>query len=350
MQYIKLGTSGLEISPLAIGGMGFGNPEMGHPTWALGENGARDIVKYALDEGINFFDTANLYSQGTAEINLGKALKEYGNRENIVIATKVGAPTRKGPNAFGLSRKAIMTEVDASLKRLGTDYIDLYQIHRADPFTPWEETLEALSDLVKMGKVRYLGASTMRTWQFAKALNLQKEHGWAKFISMQHNYNLLAREEEHEMLPLAEDAGIQTLVYSPLARGVLARPWGEQSTRSAAEAGAAKLFLTTAEADEKIVDAIGFVAQQRGISRAEVSLAWLYRNPTVAAPIIGALKTKHIDDALKAISVKLTDEEVQLLETHYTPRIDVNVANSDPKAIAKMSASVGITIAVPGAK
>jgi aryl-alcohol dehydrogenase-like predicted oxidoreductase len=329
--------------------MGFGDPSRGHPTWALGEDGSRPVIKYAIEAGINFFDTANLYSQGTSEENIGKALKDFAKRENIVIATKIGAPTRPGPNAFGLSRKAIMTEVDNSLKRLSTDYIDLYQIHRADPFTPWEETLEALHDLVKMGKVRYLGASTMRTWQFAKALHIQKTNGWTRFISMQHNYNLIAREEENEMIPFCIDEGIKTIVYSPLSRGTLARQWGEKTIRSTAEAGAVKYFETTAEADKKIVEAIGKVAEERSVSRAVISLAWLYRNSVVAAPIVGALKSSHIDEAIEALSIALTDEEAERLEVAYTPRIDVNVKNSDPKAIAQMAATVGIKIAIPSA-
>lgn len=349
MEYIKFGNSGLEVSPVCIGCMGFGDPSKGHPTWALGEEKARDVIRYAIEVGINFFDTANLYSQGTSEEVVGKAIKDFAKRENVVIATKLGAPMRSGPNSFGLSRKAIMTEIDNSLRRLKTDYIDLYQIHRADPFTPWEETLEALHDLVKMGKVRYLGASTMRAWQFAKALHIQKSNGWTRFVSMQHNYNLIAREEENEMIPLCADEGIQTIVYSPLERGLLARPWGEKTTRSEAESGGAiaKYFEATAAADQKIIEAIGKVAEERGASRAEISLAWLYRNPIVAAPIVGALKTSHIDDAIKALSIKLTEEEVNRLEESYTPRIDINVKNSDPKAIARMAATVGIKIAVP---
>ncbi|MEK4850687.1 aldo/keto reductase [Paenibacillus sp. FSL H7-0756] len=348
MQYIKLGHSGLEVSPVCIGCMGFGDPHSGYPGWALGEEGSRLVIRHALEAGINFFDTANLYSHGTSEESLGRALKDYATRENVVIATKLGAPMRSGPNSFGLSRKAIMTEIDHSLRRLGTDYIDLYQIHRADPFTPWEETLEALHDLVKMGKVRYLGASTMRSWQFAKALHLQKENGWARFISMQHNYNLIAREEENEMIPLCADEGLQTLVFSPLSRGVLARPWGTQTPRSETETGAAQYYQATAASDQKIVEAIGQVAKERGVSRAEISLAWLYRNPVVAAPIVGALKTSHIDDAIKALSIKLSDEEAARLEAAYTPRIDVNVRNSDPKSIARMAATVGHEVAIPG--
>ncbi|GLX69623.1 aldo/keto reductase [Paenibacillus glycanilyticus] len=347
MQNIRLGSTGLEVSPICIGCMGFGDPATGHPTWAIGEEKARLLIKHALDAGINFFDTANLYSKGTSEQFVGKALKDMAKRENIVISTKLGAPMRPGPNSFGLSRKAIMTEIDHSLKRLGTDYIDLYQIHRADPFTPWEETLEALHDLVKMGKVRYLGASTMRTWQFAKALHLQKMNGWSRFISMQHNYNLIAREEENEMFPLCEDNGIQTLIYSPLARGRLARPWGEASVRSEAEPAAAKLYEATALADEKIVGAIGEVAKERGVSQAVISLAWIYRNPVVAAPIVGALQSSHIDDAVQALSIKLTDEEAGRLEAEYTPRVDPAVINSDPKGIAKTAASVGLQIPMP---
>ncbi len=323
MQYIKLGYTGLEVSPICIGCMGFGDPSLGHPTWALGEEGSRPVIKHAIEAGINFFDTANLYSQGTSEEIVGRALKDFAKRENVVIATKLGAPMRSGPNAFGLSRKAIMTEIDYSLKRLGTDYIDLYQIHRADPMTPWEETLEALHDLVKMGKVRYLGASSMKAWQFSKALHLQKANGWVRFISMQDNYNLIAREEEREMLPLCADEGVQTIVYSPLARGRLARPWGETTTRSKAEPSTAKHYEANAVSDQKIVEAVGKIAEERGVSRAEISLAWLRRNPVVAAPIVGTLKSSHIDEAIAALSITLTDDEAERLEASYTPRHDI---------------------------
>ena len=224
MQYVKLGRSGLDISPICIGCMGFGDPSRGHPAWSLNETASRAIIRHAIEKGINFFDTANMYSTGGSEEILGKALKDFSNRDAVVIATKPAASMHHGPNALGLSRKAIMTEVDHSLRRLGTDYIDLYQIHRRDQRTPWEETLEALNDVVRMGKVRYLGASSMMAWEFSKALHLQKGNGWARFISMQDNYNLLAREEEREMLPLCADEGVQTIVYSPLARGRLARP------------------------------------------------------------------------------------------------------------------------------
>ncbi|GBF74418.1 NADP-dependent aryl-alcohol dehydrogenase [Paenibacillus sp. 598K] len=347
MQNRKLGNSGLEVSPICIGCMGYGNPSHGYPSWSIREEESRAVIRYAIEAGINFFDTANMYSQGASEEIIGRAIKDFSTRDSVVLATKLGAPMRSGPNSFGLSRKSIMTEIDHSLRRLGTDYIDLYQIHRADPFTPWEETLEALHDLVKMGKVRYLGASTMRTWQFAKALHLQKTNGWTRFISMQHNYNLVAREEENEMLPLCADEGIQTIVYSPLSRGLLARPWGANTKRTEAESGAAKFFEATAAADHNIVEAVGQVAEERGVSRAEIALAWLYRNPVVAAPIVGATKTSHIDDALKAVAIKLTDAEAARLEEAYTPRIDVNVRNSDPKAIVKMAATVGNHITVP---
>jgi 1-deoxyxylulose-5-phosphate synthase len=241
---------------------------------------------------------------------------------------------RNGPNALGLSRKAIMTEIDHSLRRLRTDYVDLYQIHRRDQLTPWDETLEALHDLVKMGKVRYLGASSTMAWEFSKALHLQKANHWARFVSMQNNYNLLAREEEREMLPLCADEGVQTIVYSPLARGRLARPWGETTARSEAEPPGAGQAQATAESDRKIIEAVGEVAAERGVSRAQIALAWLRRNPVVAAPIVGALEKKHIDDAVAALSVTLTDKEVAKLETPYGPRRD-NQGVSDPAVLRR---------------
>ena len=236
MQYKKLGRTGLDISPICIGCMGFGEPSRAYPSWSLDEEASRPVIHHAIEAGINFFDTANMYSNGSSEEILGRALKDFTHRDGVVIATKVAASTHNGPNALGLSRKAIMTEIDHSLRRLGTDHIDLYQIHRRDQLTPWEETLEALHDLVKMGKVRYLGASSMMAWEFSKALHLQNAYGWTRFVSMQDTYNLVAREEEREMLPLCADEGVQTIVYSPLARGRLARPWGETTARSEAEA------------------------------------------------------------------------------------------------------------------
>jgi 1-deoxyxylulose-5-phosphate synthase len=341
MQYIKLGDTGLDISPICIGCMGYGKPSQGYPSWSLDEASSRPVIRHAIEAGINFFDTANLYSQGRSEEILGKALKDFADRDSVVIATKLYAPMRTGPNAVGLSRKAIMTEIDHSLRRLGTDYIDLYQIHRRDQMTPWEETLEALHDLVKMGKVRYLGASSMMAWEFSKARHLQKANGWARFVSMQDAYNLLAREEEREMLPLCADEGIQTIVYSPLARGRLARPWGEATARSEAEPYAARLGEATVASDQKIVEAVGAVAAERGVSRAQIGLAWLRRNPAVAAPILGALKTSHIDEAIAALSITLTDDEAARLEAPYTPRRDPQ-GISDPAVLARLAAEIGI--------
>lgn len=331
MQYTKLGHTGLDVSPICIGCMGFGDPSRGYPAWSLDEEASRPLIRHAVEAGINFFDTANLYSNGSSEEILGRALKEFTDRDAVVIATKLSAPTRNGPNALGLSRKAIMTEIDHSLRRLGTDYVDLYQIHRRDQRTPWEETLEALHDLVKIGKVRYLGASSMMAWEFSKALHLQKANGWARFVSMQDTYNLLAREEEREMLPLCADEGAQTIVYSPLARGRLARPWGETTARSEAEQP--YVDETTAQSDQKTVEAVGAVAAEHGVSQALVAFAWLRRNPVVAAPIVGALKTKHIDDAITALSITLTDDEAGRLEAAYTPRRDTQGV-SDPAMLA----------------
>jgi len=344
MQYRKLGRTGLDVSPICIGCMGFGDPPRGHPAWSLDEEASRSLIRHAVEAGINFFDTANMYSNGGSEEIVGKALKDFTNRDTVVIATKLAAATHNGPNAIGLSRKAIMAEIDRSLRRLGTDYVDLYQIHRRDQLTPWEETLEALHDLVKMGKVRYLGASSMKAWEFSKALHMQEANGWARFVSMQDNYNLLAREEEREMLPLCADAGVQTIVYSPLARGKLARSWGETSARSEIEPAGARQNEATAESDQKIVEAANAVATERGVSQAQVSLAWLHRNPLVAAPIVGTLKTKHIDDAVAALDIALTDDEVARLEAPYTPRLD-NQSISDPTILHRaVEAATGFKV------
>ena len=334
MQYKKLGRTGLDISPICIGCMGFGEPSRAYPSWSLDEEASRSLIRHAIEAGINFFDTGNMYSNGGSEEIVGKALKDFTNRDSVVIATKLAAATHNGPNAIGLSRKAIMTEIDHSLRRLGTDYVDLYQIHRRDQLTPWEETLEALHDLVKMGKVRYLGASSMKAWEFSKALHLQKANGWARFVSLQDTYNLLGREEEREMLPLCTDEGVQTIVYSPLARGVLARPWGETTPRSESEATAGHKDQTNSESDQKIVEAVAAIAKDRGISQASIALAWLRSKPVVAAPIVGALKAEHIDDAIAALSVSLMDEEVARLELLYTPRMDYQGV-SDPVMLAR---------------
>jgi len=347
MQYVKLGRTGLDVSPICVGCMGFGDPSRGHPAWSLDERASRALIRHAIERGINFFDTANMYSAGGSEEILGRALKDFAHRDAVVVATKLMAPMRHGPNAMGLSRKAIMAEVDHSLRRLGTDYIDLYQIHRRDQRTPWEETLEALDDLVKMGKVRYLGASSMMAWEFSKALHLQKANGWARFVSMQDNYHLLAREEEREMLPLCRDEGVQTLVYSPLARGRLARPWNTATQRSRAEPAGAEPDPATSESDRRIVEAVASLAAQRGVSQAQIALAWLRRHPVVAAPIVGTLKARHIDDAVAALSITLTDEEAARLEAPYTPRRDAQGV-SDPVQLARavaMATGFGVDMA-----
>ena len=347
MQYLKLGNSGLDISPICIGCMGFGDPMKGHPAWSLNEDDSRALIQHALEAGINFFDTANMYSAGTSEEFLGRALKDFVNRDAVVIASKLSAGMRNGPNAVGLSRKAIVAEVDHSLRRLGTDYIDLYQIHRRDQRTPWEETLETLHDVVKAGKVRYLGASSMKAWEFAKALHLQKTNGWTRFISMQHNYSLVAREEEREMIPLCVDEGVATLIYSPLARGKLARPWGTSTRRTETEPTGAEQNPATADSDHAIVDAVNAIAAERGVSAAEIALAWLRRNPVVAAPLVGALKAKHIDDAIAALSISLSDEEARRLEEPYTPRQD-NQGISTPALLYRaMEAATGFKVNAP---
>ncbi|MEV1240400.1 aldo/keto reductase [Nonomuraea sp. NPDC049750] len=326
MRYVKLGTTGLDVSPIAIGAMTYGEPDRGHPVWSLGEEDARPLIKHALDAGINFFDTANMYSNGSSEEILGRALRDFANRDDVVIATKLRHPMRPGPNGKGLSRKAIMTEVDHSLRRLGTDYIDLYQVHRNDHATPLEETLETLSDLVRVGKVRYLGASSMFAWEFAKALHLQKQNGWARFVSMQDHYNLLAREEEREMIPLCLDEGVGTIIWSPLARGRLARGWDEANSTARSETDGAyadMLYSPEQEAsNHAIIDAVGQVAAAHGVSRASIALAWLHRQPVVTAPLVGAGSIKQIDDAIASLDVELTDEDVRALTAPYTPRYD----------------------------
>ncbi|VFR32625.1 putative oxidoreductase [plant metagenome] len=332
MRYIKLGNTGLDVSPIAIGAMTYGEPHRGHPVWSLDEAQSRPLIQHALDAGINFFDTANMYSQGSSEEILGRALKDFADRDDVVIATKVRHPMRPGPNGKGLSRKAILTEIDHSLRRLGTDYVDLYQIHRLDNTTPLEETLEALHDVVKVGKARYIGASSMHAWEFSKALHLQKAHGWARFVSMQDHYNLLAREEEREMLPLCADEGVGTLVWSPLARGRLARPWHEaKATARSGNDGFADMLYTglTADSDRAIVDAVGAIAAARGVSRAQIALAWLRHKPVVAAPLVGASTTSQIDDAVASLDIALTADELQALEAPYTPRHDFQGVSDD---------------------
>jgi 1-deoxyxylulose-5-phosphate synthase len=340
MRYIKLGTTGLDVSPIALGAMTYGDPKRGHPVWSLDEEASRPLIKHALDAGINFFDTANMYSQGSSEEILGRAIKDFAHRDEIVIATKVRHPMRSGPNGAGLSRKAILAEIDHSLRRLGTDYVDLYQIHRMDQRTPIEETLEALHDVVKAGKARYLGASSMHAWEFSKVLHLQRRHSWARFVSMQDHYNLLAREEEREMLPLCADEGVGTIVWSPLARGRLTRGPDERTKRSETDPFA-KMLYTNEAIDRAIIEAVAAVAQARGVSRAQIALAWFRRNPVVVAPIVGASKASHIDDAVASLAIDLTDEEVTRLEQPYTPRHDFQ-GISDDAELARISARIGI--------
>ena len=338
MRYMKLGRTGLDVSPIALGAMTYGEPGRGHPVWSLGEEDSRPLIRQAVEAGINFFDTANMYSQGSSEEILGRALKDFAGRDDIVIATKVRHPMRPGPNGSGLSRKAIFTEIDHSLRRLGTDYVDLYQIHRMDNATPIEETLEALHDVVKAGKARYLGASSMHAWEFSKTLHLQRQHGWARFASMQDHYNLLAREEEREMLPLCADEGIGTIVWSPLARGRLAR---EAPTGRSASDPLADMLYTQDASDRAIIDAVAAVARARGVSRAQVALAWLRHNPVVVAPLVGATKPSHIDDAVASLDIELTDDEVAEIEAPYTPRADFQ-GISDDAELARISARLGI--------
>lgn len=319
MQYRNLGNTGLKISPLCLGCMSFGAPERGDHPWTLPEPQSRPLIRKAIDLGINFFDTANAYSDGTSEEIVGQALKDYTRRDEVVIATKVFLPMSKGPNGGGLSRKAIFTAIDASLRRLGTDYVDLYQIHRWDPTTPIEETLEALHDLVKAGKVRYLGASSMYAWQFAKALHVARENRWTPFVSMQNFYNLLYREEEREMMPLCVDAHIAILPWSPLARGRLAREWKTQTPRTQTDKYGNKLFAGFEDSDRRIVERVGEIAAARGVSRAQVALAWVLHKPAVTAPIVGVSKPHHLDDAFAALSLHLADPEIAQLEAAYVP-------------------------------
>ncbi len=321
MKYVNFGRTGLQVSQLCLGCMTFGDPQSGTHEWTLDEERARPIFQAAIEAGINFFDTANSYSAGTSETILGKMLKVYAKRDEVVIATKVFWPMRGDPNGRGLSRKAIMTEVDASLRRLDTDYIDLYQIHRWDNATPIEETLEALHDVVKAGKVRYLGASSMFAWQFCKALYLARMNGWTSFVSMQNHLNLLYREEEREMLGLCRDQGIAVMPWSPLARGKLTRAWqtSPATVRDRTDAFSRKIYSATEEQDRKVVEALGEVASARGLPYARIALAWLLHKPGVTAPIVGASKPEHLHDALAALDVALSQDEIAALQAPYVP-------------------------------
>lgn len=319
MKYIKLGATGLDVSRICLGCMTFGVPERGNHEWTLDEEKSRPILRQAVEAGINFFDTANVYSDGTSEEIVGRALKDLTRREEVVIATKVYNRMRPGPNGAGLSRKAIMTEIDASLKRLGTDYVDLYQIHRFDRNTPIEETLEALHDVVKAGKARYIGASSMYAWQFATMMHTSRTHGWTRFVTMQNYLNLLYREEEREMLPLCAAEGIGVIPWSPLARGRLTRDWSEATKRSETDQFGKTLYARTEEADRKVVERVAEIARQRGVPLAQVALAWVLAKPQVSAPIVGASKAGHLDDAIAALDVALSADEIARLEEPYVP-------------------------------
>jgi aryl-alcohol dehydrogenase-like predicted oxidoreductase len=316
MDYVKLGSTGLDVSPLSVGCMSFGDPARGGHPWSLDEDTSRPLIKQALEAGLNFFDTANVYSDGSSEEIVGRALADFANRDEIVLATKVNGTMHEGPNGAGLSRKAILSEIDKSLTRLGTDYVDLYQIHRWDPRVRIEETLEALHDVVKAGKARYIGASSMYAWQFSKAQHLARAHSWTPFVTMQDHYNLLNREEEREMYPLCADEGVGVIPWSPLARGRLTRPWGTETSRSTSDAFGAHLYE---DGDKAIVDAVGRVAEARGVPRAQIALAWVSRNPVVSAPIVGVTKPEHLTDAVASLQITLTDDEVKQLEEPYRP-------------------------------
>jgi aryl-alcohol dehydrogenase (NADP+) len=318
MRYVRLGATGLEVSKICLGCMSFGASGAGTHAWTLDEDDSRPFIRRALEAGINFFDTANVYSLGSSEEILGRALADFADRDDVVIATKVSGPMRKGRNARGLSRKAIMTEVEASLRRLAVDYIDLYQVHRWDPHTPIEETIQALDDIVKGGKVRYIGASSMFAWQFSKALYASELRGLTSFVSMQNHYNLLNREEEREMMPLCVDRSVAVIPWSPLARGKLTRDWDATTARSETDEFGRALYDTSA-GDRDIVAAVAKVAADRGVPRAQVAMAWLFTKPWVSAPIVGATKPEHIDDAVAAVDLDLAEGEIEQLEEHYTP-------------------------------
>lgn len=319
MEYIKLGNTGLDVSRICLGCMSFGDGTKGDFPWALDEERSRVMIKRALDLGINFFDTSNVYSAGTSEEFTGKILKEYANRDEIVIASKVFYPVGEGPNSAGLSRKHIMSQIDKTLKRLGTDYIDIYYIHRWDDKTPIEETMEALHDLVKSGKVRYIGASTLYAWQFLKAQHVAEKNGWTKFVVLQDHYNLMYREEEREMLELCKADKIGVVPWSPLAAGKLTRPWGELDERAKVDVIAKAIYSSTEDADKETVSRVQKLAEKRGVSMAQIALAWLLNKDVVTAPVFGATEISHIEDAVAAISIKLTEEEMKYLEEAYVP-------------------------------
>ena len=319
MEYTKLGNTGLEISAVTLGCMSYGDPGLGNHAWSLPEDQSRPFIRRALELGITTFDTANVYSNGSSEEIVGRALHDFATREEVVIATKVHGVMRPGPNGGGLSRGHIMEQIDASLRRLGTDYVDLYQIHRWDPRVPIEETMEALHDVVKSGKARYIGASSMFAWQFALAQHSADLNGWTRFVSMQDHYNLINREEEREMHPFCLDQGVGVLPWSPLARGKLTRDWDDSSSRSATDEFGKTLYVKSEQSDRRVADAVKSVAEARDIPRAQVALAWVAQQPAVSSPIVGATKLSHLDDAVEAIELELSDAELALLTEHYIP-------------------------------
>ncbi|WP_415856071.1 aldo/keto reductase [Sinomonas sp. G460-2] len=318
MEYLRLGNSGLRVSRIALGCMSFGDTSRGFSEWALDDDAGEPIFRQAVELGITFWDTANVYGYGTSEEIVGRAIEKYSRREDVVLATKVFFPMHGGPGGSGLSRKAILEQIDASLTRLGTDYVDLYQIHRFDPETPVEETMEALHDVVKAGKVRYLGASSMWAWRFAKLQHAAELNGWTPFVSMQNQYSLMMREEEREMFPLLDDKGVGSIPWSPLAKGRLARPWGGHTQRADTDPVQRRFFR---DEDKPIADAVQRVAEARGVPMAQVALAWVLRNPGVTAPIVGATKPHHLPDAAAALELELTEDEATALEANYTPRM-----------------------------
>jgi 1-deoxyxylulose-5-phosphate synthase len=324
MDYVALGRTGLQVSRICLGCMSYGQaktPGVMQWAWTLSEEDSRPHIKRAIEAGINFFDTANIYSNGESEEVLGRAIRDFARRDEVVLATKVWGPVRPGPNGRGLSRKSIMAEIDKSLRRLGTDYVDLYIIHRYDYDTPLEETLAALDDVVHAGKVRYLGASSMHAWQFMKALGIQRANGWATFVSMQNYYNLLYREDEREMLRLCLTEGVGVTPWSPLARGRLARSWTDEppTERAQTDVFGRTLYVNTMDIDKPVVERTNEIARQRGVSPAQVAMAWLLRKPVVTSPIVGATKPHHLDDAIAAAGMTLSDEEVAQLEECYRP-------------------------------
>ena len=320
MEYVQLGTSGLRVSAIVLGCMSFGDPDHGDHPWSLSEEESRPFIRKALEAGVTTFDTADVYSAGTSEEFVGRALKDFARREEVVVATKVFNRMHPGPHGAGLSRVHIMQAIDASLRRLGTDHVDLYQIHRFDPTVPVEETMEALHDVVKAGKARYLGASSMYAWQFAKMQYTADLGGWTRFVSMQDQYNLLMREEEREMHPYCLDQGVGVIPWSPLARGRVTRPWGTATARSQTDAFGSRLYHQQEDADRAIVDAVAAVATTRGVPMAQVALAWVRQQPAVTAPIVGATKQQHLDDALASLELTLTDDELAALAAPYVPQ------------------------------